>query len=103
MSDAAQENAPSGVKDWMRGLAFAIYMVLAVPLADASSQETPGARLAGKVFLALIVLLVVGSVNWGIARARKQPRPWWRCTFSFGPYAIALVLILLSSVGQAKS
>lgn len=103
MTDEAQESASSGAKDWMRGLAFAIYMVLAVPLADASSQETPGARLAGKVLLTIIALLVVGSVNWAIARARRQPRLWWRCTFSFGPYAIALVLILLSSLGQAES
>lgn len=84
---------------WLRAAGTIVYLFAAAPLMV--SRELPADQwLIAGLLSAALLLAVVGSVNWVIARARKTPRPWWHATFALGPIAISFVLAIMSNAGR---
>jgi hypothetical protein len=79
----------------------AVYLAAAVPLVgERASNETAGEFVARQFLLAIILLVIVGTVNWVIARVRNRPKSYWRAVFRFGTMALTVGLVALSFVGR---
>lgn len=88
---------------WPRVVGTIAYLILAAPLLAAVSDAPAEQRFLLGLLQAMFWLVVIGSVNWVISRARGKHRPWWHATFSTGPLVIALLLVLASSTGQREA
>lgn len=88
-------------KDWLRLPAFILFLALTAPLTGTrASDETAGVFVVREFLLAAIFLLIVGTINWGVARVRKRPKKYWRAVLGFGTMITTFLLILVSFVGQ---
>lgn len=62
---------------------------------DIAQGATTGA------IVAFVILLVVGSIRFGVSRARKrEDAAWSRSTFALGTMAVALLVVFLSAAGR---
>ena len=60
------------VRRWLRALGVVVYLGATAPLLASASDAPDEQRFPSGVMVAVLILVVVGTVTWGIAKLRGR-------------------------------